>query len=130
MIFMVKTTQRCITEALEEYLEAIYTLSSQKKSVRITDIALKLGISKPSVNRAVNSLKNAGLVFHEPYGNIVLTEKGVIYGERVYGRHKQIKRFLISVLNINPDDADKEACLIEHDLSQNTVDKMVSFMER
>lgn len=126
---MAETTQRCITEALEEYLEAIYTLSAQKKTVRITDIALKLGISKPSVNRAVNSLKNAGFVYHEPYGDIVLTEKGAVYGENVHGRHKQIKRFLVSVLDINPDDADKEACLIEHDLSQNTVDKMVSFME-
>lgn len=118
-----------LTGALKEYLEAIYTLSRQQASVRTTDIALKLGISKPSVHRAVNSLKNAGLVFHKPYGDIVLTPSGMLYGKQVYSRHTQIKRFLISVLNISGEDADKEALLIEHNLSQNTVDRMVSYMD-
>lgn len=126
---MVENHTSRVTEALEEYLEAIYTLSVKKKSVRITDIALNLGISKPSVNRAVNALRRAGLVYHEPYGDIVLTERGAAYGSRVHARHTQIKRFLINVLQISPEEADKEACLIEHDLSQNTIDKMVSFME-
>lgn len=126
---MAETTQIRLTEALEEYLGAIYTLSADRSAVRITDIALKLGISKPSVNRAVNSLRHAGFVSHEPYGDIYLTEKGETYGRRVYGRHCQIKRFLVNVLNISPEEAEREACLIEHDLSQNTVDKMVSFME-
>ena len=126
---MSQTTTLRLSEALEEYLEAIYTLSAQNKSVRITDIALKLGFSKPSVNRAVNLLKNAGFVSHKPYCDIELTQSGMLYGDRVYGRHSQIKKFLINVLNINPDDAEKEAVLIEHGISQNTVDSMVTYME-
>ncbi|MCI5604521.1 MAG: metal-dependent transcriptional regulator [Clostridia bacterium] len=118
-----------ISEALEDYLEAIYLFSRKKSSVRITDIAIHLGISKPSVNRAVNTLKKQGYVSHEPYGDVILTEKGRALGYDLYDRHRMIKKFLINVLHLSVDEAEKEACQIEHNISQSTVDKMVSFME-
>lgn len=118
-----------ISEALEDYLEAIYVFSTKKSSVRITDISLYLGISKPSVNRAVNTLKNQGLVTHKPYSDITLTEKGRELGRKLNSRRKMIAKFLISVLNVPRDDAEKEACLIEHSISASTVNKMISFME-
>ncbi|MDD6763303.1 MAG: metal-dependent transcriptional regulator [Clostridiales bacterium] len=117
-----------ISEAMEEYLEAIYTLSLDKPAVRITDIAIYLGLSKPSVNRAVNSLKRAGLVEHEPYGDIILTPYGATKGEECYCKHKSIVKFLIEVLRLERDAAEHEACKIEHSLSRNTVDKMVTYM--
>lgn len=126
---MSKLNDTRISEALEDYLEAIYIFSQKKPSVRITDIALSLGISKPSVNRAVNTLKNQGLVTHEPYGDVILTEKGREMGLCLYTRRKMIKKFLISVLDLTHDDAEKEACQIEHNISKSTVDKMISFME-
>lgn len=52
-----------ISNALGEYLSAVYELSESKPSVRITDVALYMNISKPSVNRAMNSLKNS-VTFH------------------------------------------------------------------
>ncbi|MCH5209778.1 MAG: metal-dependent transcriptional regulator [Oscillospiraceae bacterium] len=118
-----------ISSALEDYLEAIYEVSRLKSNVRITDIALRLGISKPSVNRAVNTLKSHGLVTHEPYGDIVLTERGREIGRSVNNRHRMIKKFLINVLHLNEAEAEKEACCIEHNISQNTVEKMRSYME-
>lgn len=118
-----------LSGALADYLEAIYMLSHTQSNVRITDIALRMGISKPSVNRAVNSLKRQGLVSHEPYGDITLTEKGKSIGESVNRRHCMIKNFLINVLSVKEDDAENEARRIEHNISQNTVDKMESFME-
>ena len=129
VINMLVDNDICISSALEDYLESIYEISKQKTSVRITDIALALKISKPSVNRAVNTLKKQGLVSHEPYGDIILTEKGFELGEAVYHRHTTIKKFLVNVLHIPEDDAEKEACQIEHNISQNTVEKMKSFME-
>ena len=129
VINMLVDNDICISSALEDYLESIYEISKQKTSVRITDIALALKISKPSVNRAVNTLKKQGLVSHEPYGDIILTEKGFELGEAVYHRHTMIKKFLVNVLHIPEDDAEKEACQIEHNISQNTVEKMKSFME-
>ena len=124
VINMLVDNDICISSALEDYLESIYEISKQKTSVRITDIALALKISKPSVNRAVNTLKKQGLVSHEPYGDIILTEKGFELGEAVYHRHTMIKKFLVNVLHIPEDDAEKEACQIEHNISQNTVEKM------
>lgn len=126
---MTGSENRGISSALEYYLEAIYSLSAQKSAVRITDIALYLGISKPSVNRAVNSLKAQGLVSHEPYGDIMLTDSGMELGEHIFKRHKQIRRFLMNVLKMSEEDADAEAYNIEHSISQNAVDKMVSYME-
>ena len=117
-----------ISSALEDYLEAIYLISNSKTSVRITDIALHLGISKPSVNRAVNSLKKQGLVSHEPYGDIVLTDFGRRIGSEVCHRHTMIKKFLMTVLHMSEAEADTEACRIEHSISQNTVEKMESYM--
>ena len=117
-----------ISEALEYYLEAIYVLSADKPAVRITDIAMYLGISKPSVNRAVNSLKNAGLVEHEPYGDISLTECGCVMGKNCLTKHRSITRFFVEVLNLDDAAAESEACKIEHSLSQKTVERMIDYM--
>lgn len=119
----------CISSALEDYLEAIYEISKIKDSVRITDIALHLGISKPSVNRAVNTLKKQGFVNHEPYGDIILTDYGKEAGEAVNHRHSMIKKFLMNVLHIPESEADREACQIEHAISQNTVNRMQIYLE-
>lgn len=124
------TENECISKALEAYLEAIYALSKKHSTVRITDIALYLGISKPSVNRAVNSLKARGYVSHEPYGDIHLTEKGTAAGDLLLDRHKMIKKFLITVLDLSDADAEDEACRMAHSVSDATVDKMIRFMER
>ncbi len=127
---MVGFNDSLISGALEEYMEAIYRFSNQQKSVRITDIALELGLSKPSVNRAVNTLKKQGYVLHEPYGDIILTDTGRELGFALVNRHKMIKKFLVDVLELSHDDAEAEARRMEHSISGSTVDKMASFMER
>lgn len=121
-------TTASISGAMEEYLETIYILSRKKPTVRITDIAAHLGISKPSANRAVNSLKNRGLVFHEPYGDIMLTPQGERLGHEFYDRHKMIMKFLTSVLEVPSDIAETDASSIEHDLSRDTVERMMKYM--
>lgn len=117
-----------ISAALEDYLSAIYILSEENPAVRITDVAKHLGISKPSANRAVNSLKTRGYVFHEPYGDILLTDKGRDHANAMSSRHKLIKKFLVDVLGVDTDDAERESCMIEHSVSQSTVDKIASFV--
>ena len=124
------TENECISKALEDYLEAIYELSAKQATVRITDIALHLNISKPSVNRAVNALKLRGYVSHEPYGDIHLTEKGIEAGGLLSDRHKMIKQFLVTVLKMSADDAEDEACRMAHCVSQKTVDRMTCFMKK
>lgn len=126
---MTNVNELNISNALEDYLKAIYTLSRKKPTVRITDIALYLNISKPSVNRAVNTLKRQGLVFHEPYGDIMLTPEGEQLGCIFFARYDMVKKFLINVLNIPDDNAAKEAHKIGKNISQETIDRMIQYME-
>ena len=65
-----------MTSSLEDYLEAVFVISKQKNSVRLTDIAEYLGVSKPSVNRAINTLTQNGYLEHVTYGDIVITPQG------------------------------------------------------
>ena len=65
-----------ISKALEEYLKTMYILKKQNDNIRVTDIANKMNCTKPSVNKAINNLKNDGLVNYESYGKIELTEEG------------------------------------------------------
>ena len=117
-----------ISESLTEYVGAIYEISRTNEKVRTTDIAQRLGISKPSVNRAVYALKSKGLVTHEPYGAVALTEKGVRVVETTGRKNRMIKNFLITVLRLTDDEAEREACLIGHSMSEGTVERMNSYM--
>lgn len=125
---MIDTENALISQSLEYYLEAIYILVVKKQTVRITDIALHLNISKPSVNRAVNALKKAGLVSHEPYGDIYLTDTGMAYGKKCYDKHITIKKFFVDILRLEPSIAEEETNKIEHSISMDTVDSMVKYM--
>ncbi len=115
----------------EDYLESVLQLSEGKedKGVRITDIARKIGVSKPSVIRAMQILKDDGYVTQESYGDIFLTAKGKVKAGQVYYRHSMLTRFFRDVLGVEAGQAEKDACLIEHDISSESMEKLVSFME-
>lgn len=118
-----------VTASLEDYLEAIYFLNGGE-GVRVTDLALELNISKPSVNRAINTLKNQELVEHEHYGNLKLTEKGLELAKNVAQRHRVLKKFLKNILGVEEKTAEKEACLIEHNLSADTIHKISEYTNK
>ena len=118
-----------ISEALKEYLKAVYKLSLKYTEVRITDISKFLGISKPSVNRAVNALKNIGLVEHRPYGSIFLTENGTAEAERITEKDDTAARFLSAALGISYEDALADASVISGKLSEDTLAKMKKYIQ-
>ena len=129
LINMMTAENTYISDTLGEYLEVIYELSHENDSVRTTDIANRLGLSKPSVNRAVGALKLHGYVTHNPYGDVELTEKGRELGEYNGRKQRMIKKFLITVLSIPDDEAAKEACVIGRGVSRGTVERMKLYME-
>jgi len=114
------------SESLEDYLEAIDMLGGSH--VRSVDIANQLGISKASVNRAVNTLMENKLVQKELYGDISLTTLGKEHSERVLKKHLLIKKFLIEVLGVDSEIANREACGIEHNLSEDTANRLEAFI--
>lgn len=116
-----------LSSSLEDYLEAILVLSRRKKVVRVRDIAERLGVAMSSVNGALKRLAEQGLVSHERYEFVDLTEKGQTLAQKILDRHQLLKRFLINVLHVSEDIAEKDACCIEHHLSQETVDHILDF---
>ena len=118
------------SSCLEDYLETILVLSQESSTpVRITDLSDRLRVSKPSVSAAVKRLVEAGLVSHEPYGDVNLTEAGQERAEGVASRHALLHRFLVAVLGIDEETAQTDACRLEHDLSEITVRRLASFVE-
>lgn len=110
-----------LTQANEDYLEAIVMLAGEDRMpVRSVDIANRLSVSKPSVNKAIAVLREEGLIEQQPYGDIYLTDEGVAYGEAVLKRHNVLMRFFVDVLGVEPDVAEDEACSIEHVISEDT----------
>ena len=82
----------------EDYLEAIVMLGGTTENpVRSVDIANKLGVSKASVNKAMNALKEKGFADQPYYGDVTLTEDGYRYGAAVLERHELLRKFLTEV---------------------------------
>lgn len=110
-------------ESPEDYLEAIYMLSLKQQEVRSIDIARHLGYSKPSVSVAMKRLRENGFVLMDDNGFLTLTPEGRAIATRVYERHEIISRYLISI-GINEETAQKDACRMEHVISEETFQKI------
>ena len=121
---------KSITPSLEDYLETILFLFQRNGSVRVTDVALELGISKPSVNKAINILKSQEYVSHEHYGLLSLTVKGEEIAREVADRHFALKRFLQELLGVDEKKAEIEACRMEHSMSHETVQLLKEYLDK
>ncbi len=113
----------------EDYLETILILSKNGNFVRSIDVATEMGFSKASVSRAVNILKNEGLITIEPDGQLKLTEKGEAKANSVYSRHNLLKKFFIEFLGVDEDTATNDACKIEHVISEQTYLKLKEYVK-
>ena len=116
-------------ESGEMYLETILILSRTKGQVRSIDIVDYMSFSKPSVSRAVGLLKSGGYILVDPEGYITLTDAGREVAEKIYERHTTLTE-LLTRLGVDPDVAAKDACKVEHDLSEETYSKMIAFAEK
>ena len=98
--------------------------------MRITDVALELKVSKASANDAVRKLKELGYVEHERYGQIYLTETEKCRAVKVYEKHRLITEFLVRALDVSLANAEKDACGIEHIISEETFEKMKAYLDQ
>ena len=118
------------TKSVEDYLEAMYVLENTNGVIRVKEIADFLSVKLPSVTEIITKLQIEGLVEHAPYGDIKLTEKGAAVGTKVWERHKALYTFLKDYLKVDDKNAFKEACLIEHVVSEDTIKKLNEFLEK
>ena len=117
-----------VSESLEMYLEAILELEAKNSVVRSVDIARFLGVTKPSVNRAMSNLKKEGYINQEPYGDIAFTEKGRNKANSIHELHHVITDFLIKSLGIDVAVAEADACRMEHVISSETVKAIKAYL--
>ena len=117
-----------LTQSLEDYLEVIHVLLQTNKIARIRDIAAALTVKMPSVARAVAELKKQGLVSQEPYSGVELTEEGKRVAVVILNRHLLLRQFLLH-LGVSDDNANNDACNMEHILSAETLAKIEEFMK-
>ncbi len=116
-----------LQESGEMYLESILVLS-RKGHVRSIDICEYMGFSKPSVSRAVGLLKSGEYISVDKDGFISLTDKGLETANTIYERHKMLTAFLAAI-GVAEDVADKDACKIEHVISDETFQAMKKHVE-
>ena len=118
-----------LQESAEMYLETIYLLSCQKNTVRSIDVAEHMNYSKPSVSRAVGLLKNGGYVVMDKDGSLTLTDKGKETANKIFERHTILSKLLIKI-GVTEEVAAKEACKIEHVISDDTLLKIKEFLDK
>jgi DtxR family Mn-dependent transcriptional regulator len=123
-------TKEVLSPSLEDYLKTIYLLSQHNNVVREKDIVTALSVSRPSVTRAVRLLTDKKLVAHELYGHLTLTAYGLSKAIKIMERYQRIKIYLIYILGVAENQAEHDACLLEHVLSPATIEKISAFVTK
>ena len=119
-----------ISKALEEYLKTMYVLKKQNGNIRVTDIANKMNCTKPSVNKAINNLKEEKLVNYETYGTIELTNQGEELAKKVLEAYDIVYVFFKEVLNLEEEQARTEAEKIKSVIEDETINKLAKYVHK
>ncbi len=113
-----------IRKSGEDYLETILVLAERTGSVHSVDVAAELGYTKASVSVAMKKLRQDGYLTMETDGELRLTQTGLKIAQRIYERHRTLTNFFIS-LGVDPEVASEDACKVEHDLSEETFQRLL-----
>ena len=116
-------------ESGEMYLETILILGQRKNLFRAVVVATEMQLSKPSVSRALVKLKNDACIIVDENGHIAFTEKGRAIAEKIYERHQVLTEILMAI-GVDREIAAKDACKMEHDISDETFDAMKKHLKK
>ena len=119
-----------ISKSLEEYIKNMYVLKKQNGNVRVTDVAEKMNCSKASVNKALNNLKDNGLVNYETYGTIEITDAGEDLAQKILESYDIVFVFLKDVLGMEAEVAEKEAENMKSSMSDETINKLAKYVHQ
>ena len=120
--------KRSATASGEDYLEAVLVLQKEKGMVRSVDVARHMGVSKPSVCHAVVTLKKGGFLTMDEDLFLRLTDIGREVVEQTYEKHCFFTRRLIAA-GVDPQTAEREACRMEHTISQRSFELLKGVVE-
>jgi len=118
-----------LSESMENYLEVILELEQENKVARAKDIADRLEVQRGSVTGALKNLEEKGYINYAPYSFITLTKEGKKIAKNIAYRHAVLKDFLLNILQIEPETAEKTACSMEHAIDPQTLERLVCFID-
>ena len=118
-----------MNEGPEEYLEALYKLTRDGKPVRTTQLAKYLNVTPASATQMLKKLAGQGCVEYRPYRGVTLTDQGELTGAKVTRKHRLLETFLIRLLNIGKEAAHREACELEHHLSDEAEEALCRILK-
>ena len=118
-----------LQESGQMYLETIYVLSKEKKAVHSIDVSEHMGYSKPSVSRAIGLLKQGGYVEMAEDGTLTLTPSGLDVAHKIYERHTTLTEWLVSI-GVDRETAMEDACKMEHDISDVSLEALKRFLKQ
>lgn len=119
-----------VSKATEEYLKTMYVLKKQNGNIRVTDIANKMSCTKPSVNKALKSLKENGYIEYETYGPITLTKEGENLAKKILEAYDIVYLFLKDVLGLEKEIAKCEADKIKLVVEDNTLNSLAKYVHK
>ena len=126
---MNKTEKEALSASLEDYLEAIFNLTTRDDVARSKDIADSLNVAKSSVTGALRTLAEKQLVNYKPYGYVTLTPSGKATAEKIAQKHEIIKSFFTGILGVDAAVAQEAACKAEHALGADIAERLLNFIE-
>ena len=118
-----------LSQSLEDYLETVLLLSEKGKVARVKEIAQQRNVKPSSVIDALKTLSEKGLIEHERYGYVRLTRAGKRVAKKIYRRHKILKQFFKDILGLNEESAQENACIIEHYINKQGMERLLAFLE-
>ena len=113
-----------VTQAVEEYLEGIYRLQEKSGVARTSDIVKLLQVVPGTVTNTVERLEKEGMLKHEPYKGVKLTDKGRKIALDVIRRHRLSERLLTDFIRVDWDKAHDAACKLEHSITDDVSKKL------
>lgn len=118
-----------LSVSTQNYLKVIWGLEEWSSTpVTATEIAQKTGLRMSSVSDAVRKMAGQGLVDHQRYGAVELTEAGRAYAVQMVRRHRLLETFLVSVLGYDWEKIHDEAEHLEHAVSDFFVERLDSIL--
>lgn len=118
-----------LSASLEDYLEVIFHLEESNRVARAKDIADQMNVQRASVTGALKALAARGLINYSPYSFITMTATGRKIARDIIHRHDTLREFFVTALQLPPEEAEANACRIEHCIDPVAVDRLVRFLE-
>lgn len=118
-----------LSASLEDYIKTIATITAEKQAARAKDISARMQVNMSSVTGALRALADRGLVNYAPYEHVTLTEQGAEVAREVLRKHEGIRDFLVKVLSVDRETAEKTAHNMEHAISSDVLERFIQFVD-